>query len=149
MSVYTTGGFNNRKIGAKDNLVSYLIKPAIAATIGGVASHYMHPGQSINILGHKVSRSVMTGAGFALGTIATDVAHDHILPHIVKSKKFQSIASILLSAGVNVGTIYAIHGLVNAKTLAYLSMTELAAEGAAITVATDWITDRFIVPMIA
>lgn len=149
MSVFRADGFKSKKTGYKDNLVSYLIKPAVSAGIGGFMTHYMHPNQEAVILGKRIPRWALSGAAFGLGTIAADLAHDHIYPHILKSKKFQHVASQLTAAGVNTATVYGLHALINAKAVAQLNVGEIATEAAIITIASDYITDRWILPMIA
>lgn len=151
MSAYSVKSFNNNKLGTKDHIISYVVRPAIARVLGALMSNYMHPGESANIdiLGFSiknVKRSTLAGIGFGAGTILADLAHDQIFPHIFKNKKYQHLASLIASGGISLATVYAIHGLISAKAMAALPLMEMAPEAALIMLGTDWITDRVIVP---
>lgn len=127
---------------AKDAAIKGAITGAIAA--GGSMAIF---GESLNnsqqVLGFNLPVPIAVGAGAAVGSVAADVAHQYILPHIPGNKKFATLESaglgIVVSGGATMWAIDSMGGVSERGTDAFLL-------GAGSYVLGDWAADK-IYPM--
>src|SRR5690349_5821515 len=83
-----------------------LTKATLTAGIAGVAAAFLIPSGSVTVAGMSVPQSIAIGIGAASGSIAGDLAHNYILPHIPQSQKYLGIESAAVSIGAAVAGAY-------------------------------------------
>ena len=83
-----------------------LTKATFTAVIAGTAAAFLFDPVSINIGGMAVPQAAAIGLGAAGGSIAGDLAHNYVLPHIPQSEKYLGIESAAVSIGASVAGAY-------------------------------------------
>jgi hypothetical protein len=83
-----------------------LMKATLTATIAGVAANFLIPGGSVNVAGMSVPQAAAIGLGAASGSIAGDLAHKYVLPHIPQNEKYVEAESAVVSVGAAIAGAY-------------------------------------------
>lgn len=85
-----------------------ITKATLTAAIAGAASMLViEPGSgSVNLGGIAVPQSVAIGLGAAGGSVAGDLAHKYILPHIPQSEKYIGVESAAVSVAAAIAGAY-------------------------------------------
>lgn len=83
-----------------------LYKASLTAVIAGTAAAFLIPSGSVSIAGMSVPQSAAIGLGAAGGSIAGDLAHNYILPHIPQNEKYLAAESAAVSIGAAMGGAY-------------------------------------------
>lgn len=74
-----------------------LTKATLTAAIAGTAAAFLIEPGSIDLAGMSVPQAAAIGLGAAGGSIAGDLAHKYILPHIPQNEKYLGVESAAVS----------------------------------------------------
>lgn len=83
-----------------------LTKATLTGALAGTAAALLVPGGSVSLGGMSVPGSVALGLGAAGGSVAGDLAHKYILPHIPQNAKYEGVESAAISVGAAIGGSY-------------------------------------------
>lgn len=81
-------------------------KAALTAAIAGVAATFLLSEGSASIAGMSVPQSVAIGLGAATGSVAGDLAHKYVLPHIPQNQKYMGAESAAVSIVASIAGAY-------------------------------------------
>lgn len=82
-------------------------KAALTAAVGGVAGMLLVPGGgSVSVLGMQVPQYVGLGIGAGIGSVAGDLAHNYVLPHIPQDQKWIGVETAAVSVGAAAAGAY-------------------------------------------
>ena len=132
----------------KHMLGLYLIKPSLSGGVAYGVSSFLKPGWNIySLTGQKYNLAMFSFvAGFA-SSILTNVAHDYILPHLMKSGG-KEITAQLFGAGVQLGGTAAMTYFVNPQALSDIGLPSLAIQAVASEIISTYLYDYFVEPML-
>lgn len=83
-----------------------LTKATLTAAIAGTAAVFLIPSDSVSIAGMAVPQAAAIGLGAAGGSIAGDLAHKYVLPHIPQNEKYLGVESAAVSVAAAVAGAY-------------------------------------------
>lgn len=100
----------------EDIIKAYGVKASLSGLTMGIGSVLLF-GESVNrsVLGMSVPSYIPIAVAGGMGSLAGDLAHDYVLPHIPQPKKLANLESAGLnfatSGGVFVGSLMALTGI--------------------------------------
>ena len=126
-----------------------IVKPITSGVMGATGTYLKYPTATMRVAGRDVPLFAATGVALAVGSGLAEIAHDYIFPQIHALEKLSEPVSATVSAGIagsaTVGTFY----LSNPQAVDDIGLPMLLAYGAGIDAASQYITEKFIAPMLA
>ena len=131
-------------------ITSYLVKPVLAGGVADVINNYMFPDTNIKYMGKSTSLTMFTFGTVAIGSVLSSLMHDYVFPHILVTNKLSMPITELVAIGTTFATNLTLHYLANSRSfLAEIGMATLLIESAAAEVAADYLTHRFVGPILS
>ena len=88
---------------SSDTLSKYVAKPATAFAVGSAISAFARPNLDVVLFGKLIPAWVLGGIVCAVGSEASGLLHDYVMPHIVDftllNRPAETAAAIAVSAG--------------------------------------------------
>lgn len=82
-------------------------KAALTAAVGGVAGMLLVPGDArVSLLGMQLPQYFGLGIGAGIGSVAGDLAHNYVLPHIPQNQKWIGVETAAVSVGAAAAGAY-------------------------------------------
>ena len=130
-------------------ITSYLVKPLMAGGVGSIINNYMFPSTNIKYFGKSSSLTMFTFASVAGGSILSSLMHDYVFPHIPVTNKLSQPITELVAMGTIFASNLTLHYLANSRSLAEIGLATLLIESAASEVISDYLTHRFVGPVLS
>lgn len=110
----------------QENLVKALVQGAGL----GVVTRYMEPDATVLVplVGQRYPLWLLAAIGAMGSSIASDIIHDQVLPHIPKNKKFMQAESAILSPAVAATVYLAILYFFQPDLISRIGVPKLAGE---------------------
>jgi hypothetical protein len=125
-----------------------MIKPLLTAAVGTAAAKMsVLPERSVSVYGMQVPVWAVTFGALYGAALVGELSHDYILPHISKSRKFESVAGVVqptLTGAANV----AAWSIVSKAATDEKGMGTIFAIGALSEVVSDYVYHRFVSPLV-
>ena len=132
------------------NLPQYAAKSATVGAIGYGIGMALKPSTDIVLPGgNRVPFSTFAGGATAVGSMASDLMHDVVLPHILKSDRWSNTASAALASGTSVGSIYAASALTDPRLTGEVGLMSLIGLSLAAEAGGSYIFHSFVEPLMA
>ena len=102
------------------DIPKYAGKAATVGAVGyGLGTVLLRDIDIVGPGGRRVSFAMFAAGATAVGSVASDLMHDLVIPHILKSERWSSTGGTALAGGTSVGSMYG---------AAYLTEPRIAAE---------------------
>ena len=122
-----------------------------AATVGAVGygiGSFLQPGTIMELPGGRSIPFNMFAAGAtAVGSIASDLMHDQVIPHILKSERWSSTGGAVLAGGTSVGSIYAVSYLTDERVIREGGIMNIIGLALAAEAGDSYLFHSFIEPL--
>ena len=133
-----------------DDIPKYVGKAGTVGAIGYGLGMVLQPSTDLVLPnGQRVPFSTFAGAACAAGSMVSDVMHDVVLPHILKSERWSNTASATLSGGTAVGSMYAAAAVTDPRLTGELGLINLVGLSLAAEAGGAYIFHSFIEPIMA
>ncbi len=101
------------------------------------------------LFGHKFSLPLATAAAAAIGSLAAEIAHSVVFPHIEPvGKMWSSAASEAFAIGTSTAVQAGVLTLGNSGAVGALGLMHIATTSAIAEIAGSFVYDKFIAPMV-
>ena len=131
-------------------IAKYAGKAATVGAVGYGAGSVILPNSDILLPGGRRLAFPMFAAGAtAVGSIASDVMHDVVILHILKSKRWSDTAGAALAGGTSVGSMYAAAYLTEPALAGQLGLVNLIGLALAAEAGGSYLFHSFIEPLMA
>ena len=132
------------------NVPQYLAKGATVGAIGYGIGMAIQPGTDLVLPGgRRVPFATFAGGATAVGSMASDLMHDVVLPHIMKSDRWSNTASAALAGGTSVGSIYAASAMTDSRLTGEVGLMSLIGLSLAADAGGSYIFHSFVEPLMA
>ena len=122
-----------------------------AATVGAVGcaiGSYLQPGTIMELpTGRSIPFNMFAAGATAVGSIASDLMHDQVIPHILKSERWSSTGGAVLAGGTSVRSIYATAYLTDPRIATKLGIVNLIGLALAAEAGGSYLFHSFIEPL--
>jgi hypothetical protein len=110
-----------------------LYKAGVQGVILGAFTKFQRPDALLNVtmLGNRVPLYMAAGAAGIGASLAGDILHEWVLPHIPKNQKFSKSESAVISPLLTAGSYIGMYYLLNPGSIDELGMFNLAVQGVA------------------
>ena len=126
----------------------YAGKAATVGAIGYGIGSYLQPNTIMALPGGRSVPFNMFAAGAtAVGSIASDLMHDQVIHHILKSERWSSTGGAVLAGGTSVGSIYATAYLTDPRITTELGIVNLIGLALAAEAGGSYLFHSFIEPL--
>ena len=132
-------------------MASYQATGLKAASVGASAYEIMSmvgadadvrlPGDS------TVSLPVFAAGASAMGSVVSDLAHNYIFSFLPLDQKYENTEAMAVSAGVSVGSFYAVSAAVSSTLPAQIGMVEIAGTALLSNAIGDYVYMTVLAPM--
>ena len=130
-------------------IARYAGKSATVGAVGYRAGTFMLPDSDIIMSGgRRLSFPMFAAGATAVGSIASDVMHDVVIPHILKSKRWSDTAGAALAGGTSVGSMYAASYLVEPALAGQLGIVNVIGLALAAEAGGSYLFHSLIEPLV-
>jgi hypothetical protein len=131
-------------------IAKYAGKAATVGAVGYGAGSVMLPNTAIQLpRGRRIPFPMFAAGATAVGGIASDVMHDVVIPHILKSERWSDTAGAALAGGTSVGSMYAAAYLTEPALAGDLGLVNLVSLALAAEAGGSYLFHSFIEPLMA
>ena len=128
----------------------YAGKAATVGATGYALGRMLRGGQLLALPGGRtISFDMFAGGATALGSIAADVMHDTVIPHILKSERFSDTASAAVAGGTSIGTMYAVAAATDPRIVAELGLMNMVGLALGAEAVGGYVYHSVVEPVIA
>ena len=97
--------------------------------------------------GSTVSLPVFAAGASAMGSVVSDLAHNYIFSFLPLDQKYENTEAMAVSAGVSVGSFYAVSAAVSSTLPAQIGMVEIAGTALLSNAIGDYVYMTVLAPM--
>ena len=97
--------------------------------------------------GSTVSLPVFAAGASAMGSVVSDLAHNYIFSFLPLDQKYENTEVMAVSAGVSVGSFYAVSAAVSSTLPAQIGMVEIAGTALLSNAIGDYVYMTVLAPM--
>jgi hypothetical protein len=97
--------------------------------------------------GSTVSLPVFAAGASAMGSVVSDLAHNYIFSFLPLDQKYENTEAMVVSAGVSVGSFYAVSAAVSSTLPAQIGMVEIAGTALLSNAIGDYVYMTVLAPM--
>ena len=97
--------------------------------------------------GSTVSLPVFAAGASAMGSVVSDLAHNYIFSFLPLDQKYENTEAMAVSAGVSVGSFYAVSAAVSSSLPAQIGMVEIAGTALLSNAIGDYVYMTVLAPM--
>ena len=97
--------------------------------------------------GSTVSLPVFAAGASAMGSVVSDLAHNYIFSFLPLDQKYENTEAMAVSAGVSVGSFYAVSAAVSSALPAQIGMVEIAGTALLSNAIGDYVYMTVLAPM--
>ena len=97
--------------------------------------------------GSTVSLPVFAAGATAVGSVVSDLAHNYIFSFLPLDQKYENTEAMAVSAGVSVGSFYAVSAAVSSTLPAQIGMVEIAGTALLSNAIGDYVYMTVLAPM--
>jgi hypothetical protein len=132
-------------------MASYQATGLKAASVGASAYGIMSmvgPDADVRLPGGStVSLPVFAAGASAVGSVVSDLAHNYIFSFLPLDQKYENTEAMAVSAGVSVGSFYAVSAAVSSALPAQIGMVEIAGTALLSNAIGDYVYMTVLAPM--
>ena len=130
-------------------IAKYAGKAATVGAVGYGVGRVILPNSDILAGGRRIPFPMFAAGATAVGSIASDVMHDVVIPHILKSERWSDTAGAALAGGTSVGSMYAAAYLTEPALAGQLGLVNLIGLALAAEAGGSYLFHSFIEPLMA
>ena len=132
------------------NIPQYVAKGGTVGAIGYGLGMALQPSTDLVMPGgRRIPFATFAAGATAFGSMASDIMHDVVLPHILKSERWSNTASAALAGSSAVGSMYAAAAMTDARLTGELGLMNLVGLSLAAEAGGSYIFHSFIEPIMA
>ena len=130
------------------NLLQYIAKSATVEACGYGLGMALQPSTDLVLPGGtRVQFATFAAGATAFGSMGSDLMHDVVLPHILKSERWNNTASAVLAGGTAVGSIYAASAMTDPRLTGEIGLMSLIGLSLAAEAGGSYIYHSFVEPI--
>ena len=130
-------------------LQNYAGKAATVGATGYAMGRMLRGNQNLALPGGRtIPFGMFAGGATALGSLTSDVMHDTVIPHILKSERFSDAASAAVAGGTSIGTMYAAAAATDPRIVAELGLLNMVGLALGAEAVGGYVWHGFVQPMI-
>ena len=131
------------------NIPQYVAKSGTVGAVGYGLGMVLQPSTDLVMPGgRRIPFAVFAGGATAFGSMASDVMHDVVLPHILKSERWSNTASAALAGSSAVGSMYGAAAMTDSRLTGEVGLVNLIGLSLAAEAGGSYIFHSFIEPLI-
>ena len=132
------------------SIPQYVAKSGTVGAIGYGLGMALRPGTDLVLPGgRRVPFAVFSAGATAAGSMASDIMHDVVLPHILKSERWSDTAGAALAGSTAVGSMYASAAITDPRLTGELGLARLIGLSLAAEAGGSYIFHSFVEPLMA
>lgn len=89
-----------------DDMKQLATKSLLTGAVNGLTSFILFGNQDVSIMGMSIPSYIASGLGGVGSSVAADVAHNYLMPHIPVNQKYDALESAALGIGISGATNY-------------------------------------------
>ena len=121
-----------------DDMKQLATKSLLTGAVNGVTSFILFGNENVNIMGMSIPSYIASGLGGVGSSVAADVAHNYLMPHIPVNQKYDALEAAALGIGISGATNYLL------LSPAGISMADSFLLGAGTYVAADFLWLQYV-----
>lgn len=133
---------------SSETLAKYVAKPATAFAVGSVIGAYVRPSLTVPVFGTRIPAWVLAGLVCAIGSEASALLHDYVMPHVMDLTLLNRPAETAAAVAVSAGTGALAYNTLVPGSLKEIGVTELITAALAAEVISGYATEMWWKPML-
>ena len=121
-----------------DDMKQLATKSLLTGAVNGITSFILFGNQDVSVMGMNMPSYIVSGLGGVGSSVAADLAHNYIMPHIPVNQKYDAIESAALGIGISGGVNYLLMAPLGS------SMADSFLLGAGTYVAADYVWLQYV-----
>lgn len=132
------------------DIPKYVGKGATVGAVGYGIGMALQPGTDLVLPGgRRVGFATFAAGATCVGSMASDIMHDVVLPHILKSDRWNNTASAALAGGTAVGSMYAAAAITDRRLTGEIGLMSLIGLSLAAEAGGSYLFHSFVEPIMA
>ena len=133
---------------SSDTLARYVAKPATSFAVGGAIGAYMRPNLTVPAFGKRIPVWVLAGLVCAVGSEASGLLHDYIMPHVPDLTLLNRPVETAAAISINAGAGALAYSIASPGALSEIGATELLIASAVAEVVSGYANEMWWKPML-